>query len=144
MKQQVCTTDEAREYFKKNVGTYANVTQEDIYILIKFLRKEISKSNESGETSIGLHLSKTFDLTCNDDGTIKSCFIFISSSYFDARECISFNSDGFIGFAGWASTANVNPILRAFLKWCNFLKEISDDRFQIENLELCGINEESK
>lgn len=29
--------------------------------------------------------------------------------------------DGFIGFAGWADQGNVNPLLRAFLKWCDMI-----------------------
>lgn len=39
------------------------------------------------------------------------------------REIISFNEDGFIGFAGWADQGNTNPILRAFLKWCDYLAD---------------------
>lgn len=32
-------------------------------------------------------------------------------------EGVSFNRDGFIGFAGWASDENVQPVLRAFKRW---------------------------
>ena len=27
------------------------------------------------------------------------------------------------GFAGWADQGNVNPLLRAFLRWCDYLTE---------------------
>lgn len=33
------------------------------------------------------------------------------------REAISFNGDGFIGIAGWADDNNVQPFLRAFMRW---------------------------
>ena len=39
------------------------------------------------------------------------------ADYFDNREAISFNTDGFIGFAGWADDGNVRPILDGFKAW---------------------------
>lgn len=39
------------------------------------------------------------------------------ADYFDNREAISFNTDGFIGFAGWADDTNVKPILEGFKRW---------------------------
>jgi hypothetical protein len=49
---------------------------------------------------------------------INEAYLFVNGPYFQRRECISFNHDGFIGFAGWASTANAAPILEAFVDWC--------------------------
>ncbi len=39
------------------------------------------------------------------------------SYYFDDREAVTFNGDGFVGFAGWADRYNVQPILRGFVLW---------------------------
>jgi hypothetical protein len=39
------------------------------------------------------------------------------ADYFDNREAISFNTDGFIGFAGWADDTNVKPIIEGFKAW---------------------------
>ena len=39
------------------------------------------------------------------------------ADYFDNREAISFNTDRFIGFAGWADDTNVRPILDGFKAW---------------------------
>lgn len=39
------------------------------------------------------------------------------SDYFDNRQAITFEADGFIGFAGWADDLNVAPILKAFSSW---------------------------
>lgn len=53
-----------------------------------------------------------------EDGKgIKSAFLKVSGFYFQGREAISFNEDGFIGIAGWADDTNVQPFLRAFHKW---------------------------
>jgi hypothetical protein len=43
-------------------------------------------------------------------------------SYFDNREAVSFNKDGFIGFAGWADDRNVQPVSEGFAKW---VKEVA-------------------
>lgn len=43
------------------------------------------------------------------------------ADYFDDREAVAFNTDGFIGFAGWADNTNVQPILEGFKAWVNEL-----------------------
>lgn len=45
--------------------------------------------------------------------------------YFSNREAVTFNSNGFVGFAGWADDDNVRPILEAFVEW---VVAISGDR----------------
>lgn len=57
----------------------------------------------------------------NTNGRLKECYLYMNSHYFTRRECISFNKDGFIGFAGWADQRNTNPIIDAFIKWCDVL-----------------------
>lgn len=44
------------------------------------------------------------------------------SFYFDSREAVTFNSDGFIGFAGWADETNVQPVLAGFADWVKDMK----------------------
>lgn len=61
------------------------------------------------------------DVTEGDILALISCFLYVNSHYFERRECISFNADGWIGFAGWADQGNTNPILRAFIEWCDAL-----------------------
>ncbi len=119
----VCTNNEARDYFKKCGLTYDDITEGDILTLVILLNQEIKKSNKSGETSMGtLTLSKKMDFVQSPKHTMKKCFLYVNSHYFTQRECISFNADGFIGFCGWADQGNTNPILRAFLAWCDVLK----------------------
>ena len=120
----VCTTNEAREYFEKCGLSYDDVTEGDILVLVMFLNKEIKKSNKMGETSVStMCLSKKIVFVNSPKQTMKRCFLYMNSHYFTQRECISFNEGGFIGFAGWADQGNTNPILRAFLAWCDVLKE---------------------
>lgn len=125
--EAVCTTDEAREYFKNKGLTYDSISEGDILILSMMLEKELKKSNKSGETSVStMTLSKKIDMKKKTNGHIICCFLYMNSHYFTQREAISFNRDGFIGFAGWADQGNTNPLLRAFLKWCDYLAEGED------------------
>lgn len=120
----VCSNDEARKYFADKGLTYDDITEGDILTLVILLNKHIKAANKDNETSVdSMYLSKKIDILKKRNGTIIRCFLYMNSSYFTRRECISFNSDGFIGFAGWADQGNTNPILRAFLEWCDILAE---------------------
>ena len=120
----VCTNEEARQYFADKGLTYEDVTEGDILVLVGNLNKEIKKSNKAGETSVNtMHLSKKVAMKKNKNGSIRSCYLYMNSHYFTQREAISFNTDGFIGFAGWADQGNTNPLLRAFLDWCDYLAD---------------------
>ena len=122
--ESVCTNEEAREYFQNCGLSYKDITEGDILTLVLMLNREIKKSNKIGETSVNtIRLSEKIDIKTNNDGSIKACYLYLNSHYFTRRECISFNRDGFIGFAGWADQGNLNPLKRAFLAWCDELKK---------------------
>lgn len=120
--EAVCTTKEARQYFRDKGLSYHDITEGDILSLLMLLNREIKKSNKAGETSVStMHMSSKIDMKKRTNGTIIKCFLYVNSHYFTRREAISFNEDGFIGFAGWADQGNTNPLLRAFLRWCDDL-----------------------
>lgn len=120
--EAVCTNGEARQYFRDKGLNYHDITEGDILSLLMLLNREIKKSNKAGETSVStMHMSSKIDMKKRTNGTIIKCFLYINSHYFTQREAISFNEDGFIGFAGWADQGNTNPLLRAFLQWCDDL-----------------------
>lgn len=61
---------------------------------------------------------------CRQRWTVREKFAELrcSSFYFGNRECITFNEDGFIGFAGWADDKNIQPILQGFKSWIEYLQ----------------------
>ena len=120
--QAVCTTQEARDYFQAKGLTYNDIKEGDILALVLLLNREIKKAVKAHEMSThSMHLSKRLDIKKRSNGAITECYLYINSHYFPQRECISFNKNGFIGFCGWADQGNANPILRAFLAWCDCL-----------------------
>lgn len=100
--EPVCTNNELREYFSAKGLTYDSIDEGDILILCMMLQKELKKSNKAGETSVTMTLSKRVDMKKTTNGHITECYIYMNAHYFTRRECISFNRDGWIGFAGWA------------------------------------------
>lgn len=55
------------------------------------------------------------------DGRISYAEIRCRAYYFRNREAVTFNKDGFIGFAGWADDENVGPIVDAFVRWVDMM-----------------------
>lgn len=53
----------------------------------------------------------------------KVVYLYINSHYFTQREAISFNPDGFIGFAGWGDSGNRQRIITAFIEWVDYMSE---------------------
>lgn len=112
------TRDEARQAFKDAGLTYAVITP----ATLRWLRTLINiRMKQSG-------LIKG-SFRCHQRGVIKTsksgrffAGITCRAFYFDDREAVSFNDDGFIGFAGWADNENVQPILKGFCAWVKELR----------------------
>lgn len=111
----------ARELFASRLS-YKQITCNDIRALEGLLAIEYAQHerNECRHMDMRPSYRKKYQPQVNlaEDGKgIKSAFLRVSGSYFQGREAISFNEDGFIGIAGWADSSNVQPFLRAFCRW---------------------------
>ena len=71
-----------------------------------------------------VRISDQYDIKYNQDGNVTEAYFYMDSDYFKGREAVSFNQDGFVGFAGWAADNNVTPITNAFMKWVEYLKKL--------------------
>lgn len=113
--------DEARQYFNETLGlTYQNLRKDDLLRLKTYLTKAFQ--DYATEVNVGpLQLSQKCLQRYSSDGTLKAAYFFVDSDYFEEREAISFNTDGFIGFCGWASDRNAKPFVEAFKVWCDDL-----------------------
>lgn len=116
------TRNSAREHFEKCGLSYERIHRYDIDLLRSLLGQEFqaSRSNPDSDDYVWPKLSKKTYYR-HKNGRLAYAFLRMNGLYFKQRECISFNSDGFIGFAGWASDGNVQPVLRAFIRWCDIL-----------------------
>jgi len=129
------TRDMAREWFKNSGLNYSDIKEKDFYLLLALLADELELFSEThkDENVHGIATMRISDRTGlkrylpiynkKENGEMENAYIFVDSHYFQGREAISFNRDGFVGFAGWADSTNVLPFIRAFVRFVDYLKE---------------------
>jgi hypothetical protein len=121
-KTQLTNSEEARDRFKSLGLTYKDITQKALIELVEILNQELVKFDNKG---FKMKLEKVLqkDVHFNTKGAFVKAFFKVSGAfegqkpYFRKREAISFNTDGFIGFAGWSDSKNILPLLKAFDRW---------------------------
>ncbi|WP_141433713.1 hypothetical protein [Bacillus sp. 03113] len=115
----------AREHFKNLDLSYSSLKEEDINKLTAILSEELLSYLEYGGEHAQQMNMKVSKARKKDVKVLKSGLqyarIQIDGSYFKRREGITFSQTGFIGFGGEFSDVNVEPILKAFCKWCNLI-----------------------
>lgn len=112
----------AREYFRQCKITYDDITMNDIYKLIKLLNKRIV---EADSCMIMINEPKLRGTNRNiifKKNKLVFAEIRVKGNYFNAREAITFNEDGFIGLCGWADGYNLTPFVMGFKDWCDYMK----------------------
>ncbi|MDI6742175.1 MAG: hypothetical protein QMD11_05475 [Smithella sp.] len=113
-------SETAREHFKNKGLSYNDITEGDICTLVMLLNKHIKQASKDGRMSTNtMRMSQKIKSKFTTTGKLKECYLFMNSHYFTQRECISFNDDGFIGFCGWADDRNTEPVVNAFIEWCD-------------------------
>ena len=112
----------AREYFRQCKITYDDITMNDIYKLIKLLNKRIV---EADSCMIMINEPKLRGTNRNiifKKNKLVFAEIRVKGDYFNAREAITFNEDGFVGLCGWADGYNLTPFVMGFKDWCDYMK----------------------
>ncbi len=95
--------DHARQLIAEKGITSDNVTHDQLLQLHRLIDQEM-KNSGSYNGKYGMNPTVNKYMTCHSDR-------------WNEREAVSFNPDGFIGFAGWADSKNTRPILDAVEKW---------------------------
>lgn len=129
------TRDEARAYFKDKGLTYNDVLLADLYHLQNlidrnFIHVQLARTLDGPPAYWkAVNSAKRFKgkfTPASDEkyGHLICAFLTGRGEYFTCREVISFNADGFIGFCGEADDTNAQPVLEAFVEWCDWLKTV--------------------
>lgn len=102
--------NQARKAFADSGLTYADLSIGDL----EALRDTIDKHLKSFTSMRGYRMERRIRVVDWPNGwAALRCRAF----YFERREAVTFGSDGFIGFGGWADDTNVTPILAGFHEW---------------------------
>ena len=97
------TTDDARKVIAAAGITKDNVTVEQLQKLRLCINARM------------IH-SRNYNGTYRMDKEV-SLFMTCRTEQWEGREAVSFNRDGFIGFAGWSDSNNIKPILQGVGDW---------------------------
>lgn len=118
------TNDEARDYFAKRGMDYTSDPAKLIAYPIHWgdMMKLWTLCEEHvGHAELEMHMRPNPVIKkIRGRDQVREAYLRVDGPYFRDREAISFNADGFIGFAGWASTANAKPFLDAFVEWVDW------------------------
>lgn len=115
-------SEEARTYFVQKGLSYEDIYEGDICVLVMLLNKHVKQAVKANKMSVDtMRMSQKIKSKYKTNGTLKCCYLYINSHYFTQREAISFNPDGFIGFAGWADSGNTQPLIDAFIEWVDYM-----------------------
>lgn len=117
----------ARNYFKESGLTYDDIGMNEIYKLIQILNEKISKANSCMIMINEPKLKGRYKNIILKNDKIVFAEIRVKGTYFNDREAITFNEDGFIGLCGWADGYNLTPFVIGFKEWCNYLKDKKGD-----------------
>lgn len=112
----------AKEYFKKCNLTYKDIGMNDLYKLIEILNREIFEDNILIMINEPKLKGSKRNIFLDKNNNVVSAFLRCKGNYFEDREAISFNEDGFIGFCGWADMKRTEIFTNGFIEWCNYLK----------------------
>lgn len=110
---QVLTRDDARDLFAKAGLTYESVTRDSLQRLRALINTRMKASGLFKDT----YRCRQRPKILQRNGKFLYAEVRCHAYYFDDREVVTFNPDGFIGFAGWAADDNVQPILAGFSEW---------------------------
>jgi len=113
-----------REKYKSLGLSYEKLNEEHIQMLRVFLTKEFEIFGS--DMKLKLSTPRKKDIKILKRTGLQYAVIQVDGYYFSRREAITFNSDGFIGFAGWACDYNATPFVSAFDKWINWLAETKE------------------
>jgi hypothetical protein len=111
--EQKMTRDETRALFAGAGLTYAALTQDSV----QRLRAHINRRMQSSDLMKGTFRCKQRGTVRKKDGNTHYVQIRCRAYYFEDREAVTFNPDGFIGFGGWADDVNIQPVLTGFADW---------------------------
>ena len=123
--------NEARAYFKNKGLTYNDITLNDLHCLKEMLNEQFTKQRKKQIQIFGrprywrrVNDAKYYKGEYTPGGGRLICaYLTARGEYFSAREVISFNRDGFIGFCGDADSENLVPVITAFVEWCDWLAD---------------------
>lgn len=106
------TRDLVRKAFADAGLTNDFITQQNLSDLITHINQEMINSGLINDT-YRMRRVRNLRMVFGKKVAELRC----QSRYFENREAVTFNQNGFIGIGGWADDQHLTPIINGFLKW---------------------------
>lgn len=135
------SSDLCRSYFKELDLDINSVTLEQAESLKTFIQNEMDiLSDESYSTIKNLKMHPK--ILKKKSGI----YLYADGSYFKKRQAVSFEprSNLTISFCGWASGCNRIPFIMGFVKWCDWIRSIEQNKFNSAMNGMEKVNREYK
>lgn len=125
------TNQEARDLFADSGLTYADIDGPALDALVAFLDIELARCRLTPRTPCqsSMRMRHRRMIRKGAGSGIEAAELFVRAHYFDEREAVTFEKNGFIGIAGWADDKNTKPFLVAFGQWVEWMvnREITNE-----------------
>lgn len=114
------TREEARAYWAASVLTYDVLTKASVERLrdlidVRMRDGYLRGTFRAGRVRVPAQGGDAADIRCTAWYFKGGC----------ARQAITFEKSGFIGFAGWSDDTNIQPILAGFVAWVDEMAAVS-------------------
>lgn len=124
------TRHEARQYFQDKGLSYADISRTDLALLGALLDRNFARQKKRVIYPYWerVNSARHYRGEWTETGALVCAQLTGKGATFSCRDVISFNRDGYIGFCADASENNAQPVLEAFVEWCDELaaeKEVS-------------------
>ena len=123
------TRDQARDYFAICGLSYKQINKGQFDQLRKLVNDKLT---DSGRMNGTLKVNRKTRYVSHGVGIVEA-YIGCKAYYFSDRDAITFNASGNITFASWADDLNVQPVLEAFIQWCNGIKHETTRRKKLSS-----------
>ena len=130
------TRNEARQYFRDKGLSYADISRSDLALLGAFINRNFAAERAAAVKAgadpywLRVNSARHYRGKWTETGAMVCAFLTGKGEYFTAREVVYFNADGWIGFCGHADDKNAQPVLEAFVEWCD---EMAADKEEVSS-----------
>ena len=123
------TREGVRDGFARAVGTFEELTKNDVYQLAHMVGVELCRRNRriEGGRAKGRPMGVgTVHVDCEPGRMVAAFILVVVDPHSHHMEGVTFKADGSLGIAEWADERDVQPFLRALDAWVD---EVRDELF---------------
>lgn len=113
--------DKARQAIINAGITYGTITKADWLLLMSILEAKLAEFNKNKDVNTYQMKLIKQEYIADPCAGMFAAYSKVLCDEYSEREAITFNTNGWIGFVGWADSTHTKPFTDAFVLWVNEL-----------------------